>query len=453
MSIYSVIYIILAIVLIAYTVRHRLDILSVAAICFIIYTIYCIPGIGISGQYRPELSPKLYHMVYMQMLVILAFTMFERSKDRNDLINQIHYSNFNQPKEMKLTKENRALDSYKGRNETKDNKLLDTSFLIYTGIIVLLAALNIVPFGFSGLLSGKAYVWEQTNIFYIISLYGSFPSFAYGVYRKKKRIWIPSLCVALTIFVAGSRAFLATMMVILLCWLGVNLWRRRKSSLVIYVIGFIGMIAFLAYRVIESSLVGGNFSEVMYLLQDPSSWAKALEFNEPRVIIANYDYVLTQNFRLPAGDIAYRIIDIIPGLTDLIPVRLQYPEYFSTWLMLEVNGSQGVGGTIWGESYAMFGVIGILINTILWLRVVAICNQHLYKPKKYSAFLVAFGCYLAWYIHRLDFNRVFQFFKLTLLCFLVWGSIYLVLGGSSTIPQKFELFSVRGILRKRESPQ
>ena len=114
-------------------------------------------------------------------------------------------------------------------------------------------------------------------------------------------------------------------------------------------------------------------------------------------------------------------------------IDLQYPEYYSTWLTEQVHGSTGVGGSIWGESYAMMGYFGIIMSTILWLLSVNKCNKHLDYHANYSYFVVALGTYWAWYINRLDFNRVAQSFKVMLFCFLIWAVIYLVLVGSLRI--------------------
>jgi len=174
-------------------------------------------------------------------------------------------------------------------------------------------------------------------------------------------------------------------------------------------------------------------------LLNGNTWLEALEFNEPRVIIANYDYALTSGIRLPLGDVIYRIIDFVPGLPSLIPIDLAYPEYFSDWLFTELQGSAGVGGTIWGEAHAMMGIVGVILFTCIWMQFVGLANKHLNYHKPYSSFLIAEGTYLAWYINRLDFNRVGQSVKITLLCFLLWLGIYFLLGGEIKAGKKFRL--------------
>ena len=75
----------------------------------------------------------------------------------------------------------------------------------------------------------------------------------------------------------------------------------------------------------------------------------------------------------------------------------------------------------------------MILFTILWLLFLRYSNRHLSYYKEYSCFVISLGVYLAWYINRLDFNRVGQVTKITLLCFLIWGLIYLILGGAITI--------------------
>ncbi|MCI8599782.1 MAG: hypothetical protein HFJ10_15310 [Lachnospiraceae bacterium] len=413
MSNLSLFYTVLSLIIIIYSVNHRLDLLCVAAICYIVYSMYCIPGIGISGQYRPKLSDSLYCSVYIQLVLLIIFIgitrYYERRKDHSLRSNVVPTINNNQEKILKI------------------------SFRIYTAIIVIFAFANIIPIGISGFATGKSTVWEQTNVFYIISLYGAYPSFAYGIHKNDKLVWIPSLLIELTIFFAGSRAFTATIIVIFLCEKGTALWKNKKGNWKLFVLGALGIVFLLMYRMVDQYVMAGDLQGAIDTLKDPLTWLTALEFNEPRVIIANYDYVFTSGVRFPLGDIIYRIIDFIPGMTWIFSFRLSYPEYFSTWLMDEVHGSTGVGGSIWGESYAMFGYIGVILFTLLWLLMINKCNKHLDYHKKHSYFLVSLGTYLAWYINRLDFNRVAQACKVLLFCYLIWAIIFLAFGGTLEI--------------------
>lgn len=415
MNVYSLVYVIIAAILIVYTLKNRLDLLSMCAVCYIVYSIYCIPGIGISGFYRPNLSPQLYYLVYMQMVIILIFSILIRSEEKRKF------------------RSNKSMDGSEGMFFPKsdvNDVILNTSFYVYTAIMMVFAILNITRAGFSGFAAGKATVWEETNIFFVISLYGSFPSFAYGFHNRKKAIWIPSLMIELTIFFSGARAFVATLVIIFICEKGYDLWKNRKGNIRIYFFGALAVVFLLVYRMIDTYIMNGNISGAFQQLKNPQTWLTALEFNESRVIIANYDFVLMSGIRLPMGDIVYRFTDFIPGLNSILPIRLRYPENFSTWLRETVHGSTGVGGTIWGESYAMFGVVGIIVFTVLWLCFVRYSNKHLSYVRKHSYFVVSLGVYLSWYINRLDFNRVGQVTKITILCFLMWAFIYMVLGGT-----------------------
>ena len=413
MSGYSVIYIILAVFLLLYSIRNRLDLLCIASVCYIVYSMYCIPGIGIAGLYRPNLSNILYYAVYTQLFLMIIFVMYSRyAMKRRESVQKC------QP-----------VNEYNDGNKGKKDKILKKSFEIYTLIIVAFSLINVASIGLSGLAAGKSLVWEQTNILYLISLYGAWPSFAYGLHTNNKKIWMLSLFVELTIFFAGSRAFAATIIVIFLCEKGTVLWEKRKSYMKIYILGAAGVVFLLLYRMVDTYIMAGDISGAINVLQEPQTWLTALEFNEPRVIIANYDYSFTSGVQLPIGDIIYRIIDFVPGLTSVFNIKLEYPEYYSTWLMEEVHASAGVGGSIWGESYAMMGFLGIIMFTLIWLVFIKFCNKHLDYHASHSYFIVALGTYLAWYINRLDFNRVAQACKIMLFCFLIWAAVYIILGG------------------------
>ena len=413
MSGYSIVYTILAAFLLLYSLCNRLDLVCIASVCYIVYSMYCIPGIGISGLYRPNLSSTLYYSVYTQLIIIIIFVVYFRYVMKHKVA---------MPNKQRMT-------GYSDVNRGGSTRLLKKSFELYTLIIVIFSVTNIASIGLSSFSSGKSVVWEQTNIWYLISLYGAWPSFAYGIHTNNKKVWIPSLLVELTIFFAGSRAFTATIIIIFLCEKGTILWKKRKSYVKIYILGAIGVLFLLLYRMVDTFIMAGDISGAINTLSNPQTWLTALEFNEPRVIIANYDYSITSGIQLPIGDVIYRLIDFIPGLTKIFNIKLEYPEYYSTWLMEQVHGSAGVGGSIWGESYAMMGFIGIIIFTLIWLGFVNLCNKHLDYHTGYSYFAVALGTYLAWYINRLDFNRVGQSFKVMFFCFLIWAFVYLVMGG------------------------
>ena len=414
MSGYSIVYVIFSVILLIYSIRNRLDLLCVASVCYIVYSIYCIPGIGISGFYRPKLSSSLYYAVFSQLFIIIVFVAWSRYKMKQREANR----------KFQLSNE----DNYS--TEAENDKALKLSFRIYTFVIFAFALTNILLVGLSGFMAGKNTVWDQTNVFYIVSLYGAWPAFAYGIHKNDKWVWLLSLLVELSIFFAGSRAFTATIIVIFLCEKGTVLWRKRKSFIKIYILGAIGIVFLLLYRMVDTYIMAGDINGAINTLRNPLTWMTALEFNEPRVIIANYDYSLASGVQLPTGDIIYRIVDFVPGLTSLLGIKIQYPEYYSTWLMNQVHGSTGVGGSIWGESYVMFGFGGIILFTFIWLAFINCCNKHLDYHGKHSYFVIALGTYLAWYINRLDFNRVAQACKVMLLCFLLWGVVYLVLGGT-----------------------
>lgn len=409
MSIYSIIYLILATVIMVVVIVNRLDLLCVCSVCFVVYSIYCIPGIGISGFYRPQLSPALYFYVYLQMIFIISFILIVR---RREHIIKLHSK------------------GHLFSEEVNENKTVTKAFYIYTIIMFGFMLFNVIKAGWAVFSSGKELVWRETNILYLISLYGAYPSFAYGVRYHKKTMWIASILIELSIFFAGSRAFLATMFIILLCELGYRLWKRKKKCISLYALGMVAVVFLLIYRAVDTYVMRGDISGALQVLGMSETWQKALEFNEPRVIIANYDYVLTTKTFLPIGDVIYRIIDFVPGLTKIIPIQLSFPEYFSTWLQEEVHGSMGVGGTFWGESYAMFGILGIPLVTMIWLLFVKKCNDHLAMRKVWSPFMISAGVHLAWYINRLDYNRVGQVLKVMLLCFIIWAGIFILLGGS-----------------------
>jgi len=71
--------------------------------------------------------------------------------------------------------------------------------------------------------------------------------------------------------------------------------------------------------------------------------------------------------------------------------------------------------------------------------------------ENHSYFIVALGTYFAWYINRLDFNRVGQACKVMFFCFLIWAVIYMVLGGAVRIGRfSIKLRKAITIIKRRE---
>lgn len=405
MNINSIIYICLAIFLSLKLIKRRIDLLLISAFCFIIYSMYCAVGIGISGQYRPDLSDKLYFLIFIQIIIILC---------------NLHYHDKHEITMQSLS-------------NSENTTIVRFSFYIYTAIMFVFMISNVMSVGLNSFAQGKNDVWGNVNILYIISLYGAFPSFAYGIHYGEKYVSLAAILIEALIFFAGARAFMATLIVIYFCNKGQQLWIKNKSNFIVFLSASMAVIFMLFYRMIDKMVMYGDFHTIYNFIFDIDVWLTALEFNEPRVIIANYDYIVNYDFRLPFVDIIYRFIDFVPGLTKILPITTIYPEYFSDILDDFVMGSTGVGGTIWGEWYAMFGTLGVVIGTFLWLRFLCFCNVHLSFHKPYSPFLVSLGVYMGWYINRLDFNRVGQISKVIFMCFCIWAIIYILLGGALKI--------------------
>ena len=95
--------------------------------CFIVYSIYCIPGIGISGYYRPKLSHELYYLIYLQIFIIFIFLFITRAAEKGKTIKFI---------------KNNYLFEQKKETDVQYPKILDTSFYIYTTIMVVFAVIN-----------------------------------------------------------------------------------------------------------------------------------------------------------------------------------------------------------------------------------------------------------------------------------------------------------------------
>ena len=243
MTIYSIIYVSLVLILIIQCAKNRLDLLCVAGICYAVYSLYCAFGIGLSGAYSTRLSPILYTFVFIQISIITVFTFLIRKRKVC----------------LQVEKNDQSSKNLFRVGEIQLSDRLTTAYFIYTIIIAVFALVNILRIGISGLAAGKANVWNETNVFYVISLYGTYPSFAYGIHKGVKIIWIPAVLIELTVFFAGSRAFFTTMIIIFLCEKGSELWKKRKSNLKIAILGLLGIVFLLIYRSVDQLIMAGFF--------------------------------------------------------------------------------------------------------------------------------------------------------------------------------------------------
>ena len=139
MTIYSWIYIILSIMVIIAIMKGKIDLISVCGACYILYTMYCIFGIGIAGFYRPRLSHKLYYYVYCQLLIIFFYLVWKNYRDKTEIKN--------------------SLENAHSVESIKESRAMKLSFIAYTCVIAAFSFVNMARIGFSGFASGKANVW------------------------------------------------------------------------------------------------------------------------------------------------------------------------------------------------------------------------------------------------------------------------------------------------------
>ncbi|MDB2531617.1 hypothetical protein N9Y07_03820 [Alphaproteobacteria bacterium] len=90
---------------------------------------------------------------------------------------------------------------------------------------------------------------------------------------------------------------------------------------------------------------------------------------------------------------------------------------FSTFIERFANPgfSYGLGGTIWGEMFSYGGIFGVWIFCLVCLLVLTFLSLSICAGISWSPYLIFFGSFVGFYIHRCDLILVFGHIKNTVL--------------------------------------
>lgn len=401
----SYVFIAFCIVLIIKVLRRPLDFYSIGAICLMIYNVYCSSGIVFISShevrntfyYYSALDFRTYIIVLTQM-VILYVTMVLNDKRKDSIV--IHDS--------------LIIDDLS--EGTKHN-----TFVIACSIAWAIMIYNIVfKIGISNLFAQKSYIWSQTSGLYVTSNWLGMAVFTYAIRRKEYILALFCAAPVLLHFFFGSRAYFVTIGIIVLLFNGKNIHFNKAlfKRIGIIALTVFGSFFVFIYRRVYELIKVGDFSSAFRLFLDPESYSYALRLGEPRIVLANLNYIIQNRIKLGFGDLIDRIIAIIPFANNAF--RSGKYTAMSTILRTDMDSSYGLASNFWGESYALGSYVLVVIMFLLWVRLLKWGNELIRRDDWTAAFCTPLVGYLSFYIHRLDFVKAIGNAKMVLMAMILF---------------------------------
>lgn len=426
------VFIVLAIIEILYVFKRRLDFLSIGAIGHLIYNYYCAIGeVYIASHesvnvnyYASDVKTGTYVLIILQ-IVIMIVAMFL-------------YDNKMNSKKQKKQKVPLVVDAFSDKDRT-------TLFTLSCGVSILITIYNIIRIGPSNLNADKSYIWEQVGGLYIVGIWLGFAAFAYGIKNKKYILAVGGGIPVLLHFFFGSRAYFAAGVVVILVCYGEKIKNSLIAHFKLYTGAGIMAIFVIAYKKMYILFRQGDFVGAINVLFLPETYEYVFKLGEPRIVLANLNYIIDNNIKLDSGDIVDRIISIIPFLNDFFSSEYQA---MSSILRVSMNASYGLANNIWGEFWAMGSYPLSLIMFIVWIRLLIWGNSLVSRTDWTAYFWLPIISYFSFYIHRLDLVKALGNAKMCLMAALIFWIVYIFV----TRDTKIYINLKKKSKRQKESP-
>ncbi len=411
----SALFAVLSGLLLVIVLMRRLDLYSVAAVCLIIYNIYCTTDyVWIASHekagvnyYEGYIDFRVYAIVIVQVVIMILVILW------HDLSNR------------KYTQEPHDKSSGIGKYSKAQ---LDKIFWL-TGVVSLAIMLsNVATIGLKGLSASKSAVWAQTNVLYITGLWLAMAVFAYAMKTKQRNyLWLSLPQILVHLFI-GSRAYFAVIVIVaLVCWSSDKPFTFKRNTAIV-IVAFFGMMGIMLYKQIFEEVKAGDIDAIVAILQDPETYNWIMRWGEPRIVLANFNYVVTTGLTLSPEEIIGRIVTVIPFLNDYYPIS-ERNLLLSTVVIGDLNSSYGLASNIWGEFYCIGSYPLVALMYFLWLWLVSMGNRMITSKSWTACFALPLVSYFAFYIHRMDFVKVLGNVKMDLCAMMVWWLVAcLVLG-------------------------
>lgn len=411
----TVLFTALSAILLVIVLTRRLDLFSVAAVCLIVYNCYCATGyVWIASHekagvnyYQGTVDTRVFLIIICQMLLMILVILWHDRKGQNSAS---------------------VLDADR-RGKGKYSRFQIDKIFFLTGVISLVIMLsNVMSIGLKGLSASKSEVWAQTNVLYVTGLWLAMAVFAYAMKTKQKKyLWLSLPQILVHLFI-GSRAYFAVIVIVaLVCWASDKPFTLKRNTLII-VVAFFGMMGIMLYKQIYEEVKAGDIAAIASILQDPDTYNWILRWGEPRIVLANFNYVVTSGLTLSTEEIVGRIISVIPFLNNFTSIS-ERNLLLSTVVIGDLNSSYGLASNIWGEFYVIGSYPLVALMYCFWLWLVAMGNRMITNSAWTASFILPLVSYFAYYIHRMDLVKVLGNVKMDLFAMIIWWAVACVVVG------------------------
>lgn len=407
MLISSVIYISALSSLLYFLIRNRFDFLLVFFLSTILYHWQIIGGTIITPPYFFKASEESVIIISL-VLFIHTFITF--------LHDQIHKDRITF-KDIKITKKY-DLIAY---------------ILCFASLILTLRAINIVGIDF--IYKGEyIQALNEQNINPIWLHYPASITLIYSVLAKNRILFILSLIPLLVYAYIGYRAEL--IMALVGCST-IYAFNSKLNSFKCIVIGLLAMILFTVFAVYkityyeikkdDVSAVEAFERRATYYGTNSEYLIKVLFYNEWGQVASNLS-LSTENNLGKHYNLATVIIGSVPFVkrfTDISEDDVRFSRLIRKYA--NPGHSYGLGSTIWGEAFAAFNLVGVIVFGIIVSSAIAFLNNRFYHSNPIYLFSILFLCFLSFYIHRNDLSLVFAHLKNIIYLLLIVGFIFIVI--------------------------
>ncbi len=418
------IFVILSILMLIYISTRKIDFFSIGAICFLIYhfhlaygIVYIASHVTVSKNlYYEEIDTSLYVIIFTQ-IIILFLVMLNYDLKKKMLHSQIIHKS--------LSRRNR------------NSRAVHKTFVVFGYFAFVVFAIDILSFGFKNLSLDKSKVWDELGILYVFTMWAAMAVFTYAIRDKKYRLLFLSLPPVLIHLFIGSRAYFAALVIVLLILYGNRLKDTRWSNIKTYIYGAIGFFFIMIYKKIYTHVKNFDWPSIVAVFYEKDTYMWVFRLGEPRIVLANYNYIISTGFKLDFSDILARLISFIPFANRLVePTNgLLLSDVFKR----DFQSTYGLASSFWAEGYAMFGFLGLFIFYLLWVLMLQKGSELIKSNSWTKYFAIPIISYFTFYIHRMDFTKVIGNIKYLLFAMVVWWIINAILTNNTKIKRKISV--------------
>ena len=392
----NIIYTLLIIFTLFLIYKRKFDFLSIGVVGLIIYNFPALIGDvyipKANGYYYfSKLSNKTYVMIIIQIIIlIISIVKYDKKRKRK------------RKKERK-------------RKRKKENFIFKVILLL--SIILMLFELRNTG---SSLASGnKKLVHQNLTALYGISVWSSLVVFSYSLRKNENKLKILSGMIIIINLFLGSRAYISTLIVLFFLEKQKKIKKIIRNNIKLFFKGSFMVTFIFLYKSFYKDILSFNFLEILNKIKHFPNLLKNMKIEEPTIVLSIYNKILVDNFTLPIRDSLMRIFSIIPFVNNFF--NSKYNLRMSGIMKNEIfKTTYGLANSFWGESYAMFGIFGIIIFTLIWIKILILGNECLKSNKSKSFFILPIISYLSFYIHRLDVLQVVGAIKSMMVVYLAY---------------------------------